>query len=413
MLDCELTQPFGGVRVLSPHRLPNSIIIDRAVNNVARDLTRYSEKDNPAWKFVERVRQKAHLSTSESIKDLNQQLLGVIASPFTSDRILHTICLMTSGLCDLYCEQCYTEQAVHQGNWRLYESAIKEAQSYGARIVYVAGEGEPFLDNHIGDIIRLATRLDMEILMFSNGLQFCHETVGYRKIRARIMNKGSNEEVDIPTFVKWLSEFPVHIYLKMHSSDRDINSRLCGLSGKKFNYSYKVVEFGGRSIDVPAPILDFPKMGFPIERLGFEAMLLKETAEDVLGTIGPWSQMAGYALYAEPFIPSGRIRGDPSPTFEQIKALHQAGYLVRQDCSLNKIVGKIVVSCRGFLSPILAFTWRQLQNRPDLLYDEEQGFMGQRDSHPLFQLMRYEAGCPCSMGRENLEAILDKYAPRK
>jgi len=80
---------------------------------------------------------------------------------------------------------------------------------------------------------------------------------------------------------------------------------------------------------------------------------------------------------------------------------------------MNKVLGKVVIWGRGFVSPILAFTWRQLAERPSLLYDPEHGFMEQRDHHPLFQNLRYQAGCPCAMGNQNLKYMLDEYAPRQ
>ncbi len=407
-MTCELTKSFGGARVLAPHRLPDEIIISRAVNNVARDLARDPSKQNPAHGFIERVRQKAALSIGGSIQELVRRLQTT--SRTSSNEVLHTVCLMTSGKCDLFCEQCYTDQEAQQGEWRIYESAIRQAYQYGARVVYIAGEGEPFLDNHIGDIVQLAAKLNIEVLMFSNGLQLCHETPGYRKLRARIM--GQKGEVSAQHFIRWLTGYPVHLYLKMHSCNRITNSRLCGLLGRKLNYTYEMIEFQGEALDVPTPLLRLPEWGFPIERLGFDAMVVRENADEVLTTIGPWSQSFGLALYAELFIPSGRMLGDPSPTPEQLDALRQAGYLVRQDCTLNKVLGKIVVWGRGFMSPILAFTWRQLQGRPSLVYDPEMGFMEQRDNHPLFQTLRYQAGCPCAMGSQNLEPLLDQCAPR-
>src|SRR3989338_805631 len=413
MQTCELTQNFGGARLLAPHRLPDDLLISRTVANVARDLARDPSKQNPARAFIERIHQKAEMTIGGSIKKLDQQLQAHLATSrsSSSDEVLHTIALMTSGKCDLFCEQCYTDQEAHQGEWRIYESAIREAHACGARIIYIAGEGEPFLDDHIGKIIRLATELGMEILMFSNGRQFCNETPGYQKLRAKIMEREG--EVHAPTFVRWLTDYPVHLYLKMHSANRTINSRLCGLIGKKLDYTYEQVEFQGRQIDIPSPLLRLPEWGYPIEQLGFDAMVVKETANEILTTIGPWSQANGYALYAEPFIPSGRMLGNPAPTPEQLSNLREAGYLVRQDCSMNKVLGKVVIWGRGFVSPILAFTWRQLAERPSLLYDPEHGFMEQRDHHPLFQNLRYQAGCPCAMGNQNLKYMLDEYAPRQ
>jgi|GEM_PF-5716498 len=409
---CELTQTFGGARLLAPHRLPDDLLIRVATNNVARDLARDSSKYNPVWGFVERVRQKTNLTIGGSNKELDRQLYDLlVTNPAPSNGVLHTICLMTSGKCNLFCEQCYTDQTAHQGAWRIYESAIREAKSYGAQTVYIAGEGEPFLDDHIGNIIRLATELGMDVLMFSNGLQFCHETVGYRRMRARIMERDG--EVSAQEFVRWLAQYPVHLYLKMHSANRTINSRLCGLIGRKFDYTYEVAEFNGHQMDVPTPLLRLPEWKFPIERLGFDAMVVKENADELLNVVCPWSQSMGLALYCEPFIPSGRILGDPSPTPEQLNALRQSGYLVRQDCTLNKLIGKVVIWSRGFVSPILAFTWQQLAERPALLYDPERGFMEQRDYHSLFQILRYQAGCPCAMGNQNLERMLDEYAPRQ
>ena len=422
-MNCALTRSFGGARLLAPHRLPDDLLISRAVANVARALARDPSRQNPAHNFIERVHQKASLTIGGSINDLDRRLQTVLDSPPTTrpTDVLHTIALMTSGKCDLFCEQCYTDQEAHQGEWRVFESAIRQGHEHGAKAVYIAGEGEPLLDDHIGKIILLATKLGMEILIFSNGLQFCHETHGYRSRRGKIMRDGAGflrrlcmrRQYDAKSFAQWLGDHPVHLYLKMHSANRTVNSRLCGLIGRKLDYTYEMVEFNGHQMDVPTPLLQLPEWGFPIERLGFDAMVVKENAYDILTTIGPWSQAMGYALYAEPFIPSGRILGDPSPSPEQLNLLRQAKYLVRQDCSLNKVLGKVVVWSRGFVSPILAFTWRQLQGRPSLTYDPAKGFMEQRDCHLLFQRIRYEAGCPCAMGSQSLERMLDEYAPRQ
>ncbi len=413
-----LTSSFGGARLLAPHRLPDDLLIDRAINNIARYLARDPE-DKHALYFLKNISgshcaaqspaSKKILTKIQSMREANDKHLKQYAKQ--NERILHTICFMTNGRCDLMCEQCYTDQrASKQATWQVYESAIQEAKRFGAEIIYIAGEGEPFLDEQIGNIIRLAKNLDMRILLFSNGLQFCHETTGYRTMRARIMSKSGT--ADARSFVKWLAHYPVYIYLKMHSVRKEINSRMCGLLGRPIDYTYERVRWKGKYLDIPSPLIKFREWGFPIERLGFDAMVTNENAKEMLSVIGPWSQKEGYAFYCEPFIPSGRVTGNPAPSEKQLTALRRAGYLVRQNCSYNKTMGKIVVWGRGFTAPILAFTWRQLENRPSLAYSPTTGFMEQRDNHPLFQKLRYMGGCPCAMGTEKLQTILDECAPR-
>src|SRR3989338_5619816 len=155
----ELTAGFWGTRLLAPHRPDDAILIPLTENNVSIDLVRNPSQSDLTYSFIARVHAKStrKLTATPAIKELDRRLQATLLNPKDSNQILHTICLDATGRCDLPCLFCYKNHKAHQGQWLIYESAIREAHTHGAQTVYIAGEGEPFLDDHIGKIIRLAT----------------------------------------------------------------------------------------------------------------------------------------------------------------------------------------------------------------------------------------------------------------
>jgi len=417
-----LTESFGGRRLLYTHQLPDYLLVSRAVANFARDLSR-DQPVQAALDFFQRVKQKASVDGNPVMITLYRQLQLIaemspsVCREFAKNHaheLLHTVFFMTRGNCLLACNDCYTDQMNSpQVPWEIYKAIFDEGRKHGMHVIYMAGEGCPLLDGHIGKIFRYAKEYGLQVNMFQDGMIFCHETKSFRKLRGKIMDVQS--EISAPAFVRWWVSKPVHLYLKWHRVNKNDNSSACGLPRKGYDYTYQEVVYRNKKIDIPTPILKFPEWGFPLERLGFETDVTCFNADEVHDFIAPWAQEYGYAHFCEPHIDSGRrTLINPMPTSEQLVKLRSAGFLVRQDCTLNKVLSKVVVwPNRGFVSPISAFTWRDLQGRPSMAYDAERGFMHQRDLHPLFQKLRYIGGCPCAAGTEQLQNWLDEFAPRK
>lgn len=208
--------------------------------------------------------------------------------------------LALEPLCNFRCPYCYTNSYNISNIKGLSSSEIKkviiEAKKVGAKSIVVAGEGEPFLSNHIWTVIDTTSQYGMIPVIFTNGS--C--------INLQL--------------AKRLYSTNVSLILKLNSFNPEIQDYLVGVQGAHkmiYNALKALIESGFRS-----------------PRFAIQSLISKKNVED-LKEIFLFCRRENIVPYFETFVVTGRalelsVRNNLEPDhntvikfFEDIKQLDE------------------------------------------------------------------------------------------
>lgn len=298
--------------------------------------------------------------------------------------------IMLTGECNANCEICYTgrKKKDNELKWIEIKEIIDQTKKLGSRTIYIAGEGEPTLDKSILNIFEYANEIDMDILLFTNGLILSNDTLCYQR-----------HGISSAEFIKRMQNSRVYIYYKFWSTDENTNKKLLGLP-YNFNYPYVSFSVNGISISIPKGLSLLLEM-LPVENIGVESCVESRTADDIFNNIIPFIETTGVKSYIEPLIHSGKNFNnfvfDPSP--EQYNRLKH--WLVRQGCT--RVAYIFVVQNNGYASPgisILSKNLKYVEDCEGLNIRTTDGRIKDlfllRHTHPVLVKNRYRiSGCLC------------------
>jgi len=299
--------------------------------------------------------------------------------------------IMLTGECNANCEVCYTDRKKRQDVlvWEEIKQIIDQTKSLGSKTIYIAGEGEPTLDESFFNLLDYSKEVGMDILMFTNGVLLSNDYL----CQARLGISGED-------LAKKISDAPVYIYHKFWSANKEKNHNLMGLST---NTDYEFVPYNlnnGTKIQIPKG-LELLLKHLPLERVGIEACVEKRTADEIKRVIIPFIEQTGIKSYVEPLIHSGKNFNihKYDPTQEQLKVLQP--WLVRQGCT--RVAYIFAVHNNGYATPGISILPKHLElaeeykslniRNPDKSIKD---LFELRHTHPFLVKNRYKiSGCLC------------------
>lgn len=380
---------FGKLNILKPQMFSETEEISAIKNTMTLDyyFGNYDVLDNFEKNFSNcKPWISSHLSFLKSLN--SNDLFNEVEKAKPSSLLMTPI--MLTGECNAKCEICYTGRMKKSNEltWTEIKEIIDQTKKLGSRTIYIAGEGEPTLDKSILNIFEYANEIDMDILLFTNGLILSNDTLCYQR-----------HGISSAEFINRMLNSRVYIYYKFWSTDENHNKKLLGLP---YNFKYPYVNFSinGLSISIPKGLSLLLEM-MPVENIGIESCVERRTADDIFNNIIPFIEATGVKSYIEPLIHSGKNFNnfvfDPTP--EQYNKLKH--WLVRQGCT--RVAYIFVVQNNGYASPgisILSQNLKYVENYEGLNIRTPDGKIKDlftiRHTHPVLVRNRYRiSGCLC------------------
>lgn len=340
---------------------------------------------------------KSHYRLLESFS--RKQLTEAVAIAKRSSLLLTMI--MLTGVCNANCAICYTERKKKRNELVFNEikSIIMQAKSLGTKTIYIAGEGEPTLDDAFWQVVDCVKSVGLRILLFTNGILLSNDRL------ARERWGLTSEQI-----VLKLADAPVWIYHKFWSTRPElVRAMMCLPRNIDYDYVNYRLECGN-CISIPRGVVLLLKY-FPRDRVGLEIVVERRNAEEVADTIMPFISETGLKSYVEPIVHSGRYFDNHcyDPSDEQLSFLRP--YLVRQNC--RRVAYKLVVHNNGVVTPALAMLPSSLRFEGDYgdldirSPDGIKNIFVLRHTHPYLVKYRYQIdGCLCERFNTQMAAKL-------
>lgn len=89
-------------------------------------------------------------------------------------------------LCNYRCTKCFNIESINIDkmpkkalNFGEYQSLISEAKDIGAKVIVLAGEGEPTLNENVKELVKFINGLDMVAIVYSNGSTLSDNLIKY------------------------------------------------------------------------------------------------------------------------------------------------------------------------------------------------------------------------------------------
>ncbi len=350
----------------------------------------------------------------DSINQLDLDTLEVEVESRKSST-LNQIRLFTSNNCEAVCpSHCYTKQL--KGTYDIDSSVLTreqrkelvvESKKLGAKLLYIAGRGEPLLDSGLFDLLRFTREQGLEVLLFTNGIMLSND-----EHAQRFWKKNA---VDL---VKDFINLDIHVYHKLWSTvPEKQESMMCIRSGTP-TYEWVNYSLAGRTIKIPRGLYSHLQLGDK-QRIGVKTVIDKTTMDEVKNTIIPFIQETGIRSYLEPFITSGRGANHPEliPEFQATHSSPISEYLVREGCRLTSYIMTLLEEgtmsfCLSVESEIIR---RNIQQGRELNVVRENGSLKDifalNHAHPFVVQNRYQGflgGCRCQTFNEELYKIGEK-----
>lgn len=306
----------------------------------------------------------------------------------------HTLLLtmiMLTGECNASCEVCYTARRVRPDalKWDEIQNIIDQCRELGSQTVYVAGEGEPTLDDSFFKLVDYVAKIGTRLLVFSNGVLFSNDELALRKWGI------TGEEM-----IRRLADAPVWVYHKLWSIEPEKNRLMMGLPRLDILPYTAWLGTNGLTLGIPVGLERMLQL-FPRDRLGVETIAERRNAQEVVDKIIPFVLETGVKSYIEPVIHSGRNFANhnydlPEEFFPQIQP-----YMVRQNCT--RVGYLFAVHNNGYTAPCISILPQQLRLLPgyeDLNIRNPDGsikdIFTMRHTHPLLvQARQHLTGCLC------------------
>lgn len=307
------------MKILSPQRFTKTTINRVILNNILIDYV-YGHHEI-LIDFINRYSQYKNFYYSLS-KLNNYQIVELFNKARRKCLLLFSI--MLNFYCNAKCFQCcFKEQKNSKEiiSSEMLLDLLYQSNQLGLETIYVAGQGEPFLDNKLYTIFDFARTYNKKVVVFTNGLIFENN----------------------PKLVSKLREYPVWIYYKLWSLNKDKNSNLLGLKEIKFNYIN--LEINNHTYNIPEGLNILLKELGP-KRVGVETVILKENYKEIENCIIPLVEDLQIAFYLEKLIWKeyySNFNIEFSESFNR--------YLVRKQC--ERLIYMINLQNDGFVTPCL------------------------------------------------------------
>ena len=334
-----------------------------------------------------------------------------------SVRTVSQLRLFTTNNCEATCpSHCYTKQLL--GPYEPDRSAltaeqrqelIRAAKGLGAKLLYIAGRGEPLLDPGVFNLLRFAREEGLDTLIFTNGIILSNDAHAQR-----FWGKSSAE------LVRELVELDVHIYHKLWSTDPNTQEAMMHVRSGVPTYEWVKYTFGEREVYIPRGLSLHLQLG-DRGKVGIEAVVDRNTVTEIKETIIPFIEATGIRSYVEPFITSGRGAKHPElvASLSDTHAPPISEYLVREGCRLTAYI--LTVLEEGTMSFCLSveseLIRKQVSDGNSLNVVASDGSLKDlfalNHAHPFIVQNRYQGflgGCRCQTFNEELYSI-EKSAP--
>lgn len=320
--------------------------------------------------------------------------------------------LFTSNNCEAVCpSHCYTKQL--KGAYDVDSSVLTveqrreliiDAKKLGAKLLYIAGRGEPLLDPGLFDMLKFTREQGLEVLLFTNGIMLSNDAHAQR-----FWQKRADDLVRI--FV----DLDVHVYHKLWSTDPKKQESMMCTRPRTPTYEWVDYSLGEKTIKIPRGLYTHLQMGNK-RRIGVETVVDRNTTEEIRETIIPFIQETGIRSYLEPFITSGRgaKHQELVPEFQATHSSPISEYLVREGCRLTSYIMTVLEEgtmsfCLSVESEIIR---KQIQKGRELNVVNKDGSLKDifalNHTHPFVVKNRYQGflgGCRCQTFNAELHGM--------
>jgi len=260
-----------------------------------------------------------NLSAIKRIDDLTEDEKKDLIEHKKKKSLLMTS-LFLSGKCDANCDICYTDSKFRKdkNKWESIESIIRQVVQLGNKTLYVPGEGEPFLDDNIFNLINAAEYYNQNLVLFTNGIILSDEEM--------FENKWG---ISLNEFFEVIQKSPIYLYFKYWHSDRNIFADMMRINPDKLK-TESITLNGSIKVDVPIGLLKLHKIA--PEKVGIETAVHSLNYNNVFDRIMPFADKYKLKWYLEPIIHSGRCYGRKEYDITQEQMLKINPYLSKQQC---------------------------------------------------------------------------------
>lgn len=314
-----------------------------------------------------------------------------------------------SNPCNLNCPYCYIEEKnssrkIRRPNELTHtetETVIRDLHACGARTINLVGAGEPTIDPHFEETVKLIYSLGMTTVLFTNGIRFSHDT----------------------DLLRLAQTHNVSIVLKYNSAKSDIQDLVAGRRGyaeKRDKALHMLVDYGFNAHEPT--------------RLGIDTIAFQGNIKE-LPEIHRWCRNENIFPIAGDYIPTGRTDGgkfqgfnslsgftetdqnritsllQPSTDaqratlFEELRSIDQEFGIIREGCSAY-YGGGICTQILGLYIDIEGNIWPCVARQQKSAYSTESKPLGNvRKGHSISSLWRgypylttirnsFNGGCP-------------------
>jgi organic radical activating enzyme len=393
--------PMPTARLFPAHVFSERERLDALLNNIVID-----------WQFghgellrKQRWHQPEAHALVDRLSSASEADVATWAEKARSQSLLMTA-LFLSGGCDADCEICYTarQSSKRDLSWAEIQNVVDQVIALGNRTIYIPGEGEPFKDKKIFDLIDYCAARAQNVVIFTNGIllsddQSFRKTCGF----------------PLAEFLQIVRTKPVFLYVKYWHSDKNRFANMMRIAPELLNTRKRRLA-NGSVIDVPQVIDDLLEVA--PDRVGIETAVHSLNFDDILSHMTRLVQETGLKWYLEPILHAGRYfqRHDYDLTPEQWRTI--GPYLSKQQCKRTgfstTILGKGHLSyCPSFVTNHSFMSIPSILDGLNIRVSEEKGKI--KDLFTLLHtnefLVRaryaaYSCECLCERVASRLEAGL-------
>jgi len=216
MHTCEVSNPFS----LFPAHLFNADEREETLlNNIVIDWCSGHKE------ILEKIQHPKYASFVQQLGALTSDELDSSFEKAKRKSVLMTSVFL-SGKCDANCEICYTDRRSRPSDLNLdqIKQIVVQMKELGSKTLYIPGEGEPFIDKGISDLIKFAAQLGQNVVIFTDGLIISDE--------ARFKQLWG---FPLEEFYNTVKQYPVYLYVKYWHSNRNIFSEMMGIPSQQLH----------------------------------------------------------------------------------------------------------------------------------------------------------------------------------
>ncbi|MDP5277121.1 radical SAM protein [Chengkuizengella axinellae] len=259
---------------------------------------------------------------------------------------LQFIVMMLTGACNADCTICFTDRKKKPMELEIEHKKriLKEASELGAKYVYIPGEGEPTIDEDFWDFLETCKSVDMQAVIFTNGIIFSDE-----KTCMKYWNMTIDEAINK------LKNYPVSFYFKLWSTSEELVGEMMKIDNRIYNFSQY------DDVNIPQGLIKLLN-SFPRNKVGIEVVVERRNVEEIIETIIPFAEKHQLSRIVEMLQHNGRSFGETLFDLNDQQAERVNPLLSPTSCSMATC--KAVITSRGYLSPRIAILENQIPEIP-------------------------------------------------